>query len=203
MASHVFQVSPLLCCTGIRSESIHNDRRRSIFISVPAENFRENRTPPKSANNTSTTTLLRQPNMNRRMARNGHHCPQDNRGGCRWVNRPARRCTTHTYVCPIHNSVYQTYQSCLSCEGERRAAERRARAGTPEPEPSGTRNNQRRNNFSEQRVAIPALASSSACSQTTADFTASRNTGPITDVFTQNFLFLTLLHILSSWPVTT
>lgn len=132
------------------------------FVSCPAEDFRARRAPPKSAYTSTTTTLqqLRLPPIYRPYSpanvlkqsdmpgRACHNCPQRNRGGCRWVNQPTRRCTTHTYVCPRHNSAYQTYQSFLSCQGERDAAERRLRAGTSEPEPSGNRNDQSHNNVS-------------------------------------------------------
>lgn len=61
------------------------------------------------------------------MKRDNHHCTQNRRGGCRWVNEPVHRCYTHTFVCPIHNLAHQTYQSCLSCDGARLAVERALR----------------------------------------------------------------------------
>lgn len=76
------------------------------------------------------------------MKRDNHHCPQSRRGGCRWVHEPVHRCYTHTYVCPIHNTPHQTFQSCLSCEHARQAAERALRNQVSRNRPNNRQNNQ-------------------------------------------------------------
>lgn len=160
-----FQVSLSLYCAWVMPESIQNDLRIYVFISILAENFGKDEHLPNPRTTLPQLQLYSNfgsfPSIDLPPAdvfkrfnmpgRNCHNCPQRNRGGCRWVYQPTRRCATHTYVCPRHNSAYQTYQSCLSCDGERRAAERRSRAGISEPEPNGNRNNQSHNNVSRRR----------------------------------------------------
>lgn len=75
------------------------------------------------------------------MKRDNHHCPERGRGGCRWVDEPVHYCERHAVLCPEHNLPHYDWQECLSCKGERLAAERDKKAAKNNKDPESGPNN--------------------------------------------------------------